>query len=57
MRVQVGLAPCDTCGRELMTDERLGAWYFGASCDYIHGDGCPGHADGDKATTDEIDVY
>lgn len=52
MIITVGRAPCDTCGRELTTDERLGGWYFPASCAYIHDDGCPGHADDTRAYDD-----
>jgi len=57
MRIQVGIAPCDTCGRELMTDQEHGGWYFSAGCNDIHGDGCSGHADTDKARNDIIDIY
>ena len=52
MIVTVGRAPCDTCGRELITDQKLGTWYFTASCADIHGDGCTGHADDTRAYDD-----
>ena len=59
MLIEVGIAPCDTCGRKLMTDQyvKLGAWYFGASCNDIHGDGCGGHADTDTVHNDIIDIH
>lgn len=57
MIITVGRAPCDTCGRELTTDEWHGGWYFPASCAYIHDDGCPGHADDTRAYDDTEDVW
>jgi hypothetical protein len=45
METLVGVAPCDKCGRELITDETLGDWYWQAGCSDIYGDGCDGHAD------------
>lgn len=55
--IEIGIAPCDTCGRELMTDQKLGAWYFGSGCNDIHGDGCGGHADTDNVHDDIIDIH
>jgi hypothetical protein len=59
MLLIVGVAPCDKCGRELITDEatRPGEWYFPAGCADIHGDGCNGHADTDKAHPEIIDIH
>ena len=57
MLIQVGIAPCDKCGRELMTDQKLGEWYFGSGCADIHADGCDGQADTSKATTDTVDIW
>lgn len=57
MLIDVGIAPCDTCGRELMTDERMGSWYFGSSCADIHGDGCGGHADTSAVRTERTDIH
>jgi hypothetical protein len=45
MKTLVGVAPCDKCGRELITDEMLGGWYWQAGCSDVYGDGCDGHAD------------
>jgi hypothetical protein len=58
MIIEVGIAPCDKCGRELITDQYLapGAWYFG-SCDEINGDGCKGEADTDKGFTTEMEIH
>ena len=57
MLIQVGIAPCDKCGRELMTDQKLGEWYFGSGCADIHGDGCDGQADTSKVATDTVDIW
>lgn len=57
MIIKVGRAPCDTCGRELITDQKLGTWYFAASCADIHGDGCTGHADDTRAYDDTEAVW
>jgi hypothetical protein len=55
--LQVGIAPCDKCGRDIITDQQHGGWYFGSGCADIHGDGCDGHADESKARTEETDIY
>lgn len=57
MIIDVGRAPCDTCGRLLTTDQWHKAWYFAASCGDIHGDGCPGHADDDRAYDDHEVIH
>lgn len=57
MLIQVAIAPCDKCGRDIMTDQRHGGWYFGSGCVDIYGDGCDGHADESKTRTEETDIY
>lgn len=54
MLVTVAVAPCDKCGRDLMTDEYLGEWYWPAGCIDIHGDGCNGHADSKQVREETI---
>jgi hypothetical protein len=55
--IRVGVAPCDTCGREIMTDQKHGGWYFGAGCADIYGDGCHGQPDTETVREEEIDIY
>ena len=57
MKVKVGVAPCDRCGRELMTDERHGGWYWQAGCSDIYGDGCHGHADEKQAREETVIIH
>ena len=57
MDTLVAVAPCDKCGRELMTDEQFRGWYWQAGCADIHGDGCDGHADETKLRVETIVIY
>lgn len=57
MKVKVGVAPCDRCGRELMTDEWHGGWYWQAGCSDIYGDGCHGHADDKQAREETVVIF
>lgn len=54
MNVLVGVAPCDKCGRDLMTDEYMGGWYWQVGCFDIYGDGCHGQADSKQVREETI---